>query len=100
VNSVHVNTRGEHLDDVLPCDACFGNQEDFPGQDAINIICVLGNFVAHPEITHVHGPQTLVFHRVIRNANSGRIVAVYLRFGLRVAKFLKGESKNHAFFAI
>ncbi len=65
-----------------------------------NIIYILGNFVAHPEIMHFHGLQTLTFHRIICNADSGCVVAVYLHFGLQVAKFLKGELKNHAFFAI
>ncbi len=65
-----------------------------------NIICILGNIVAYPEISHFHGTQTLAFNRIICYTNGCITVAVDLRFWLQMPKFFQREAENFTFFAI
>ncbi len=65
-----------------------------------NIICILGNFVAYPDISHFHGTQMLAFDHIICYTGGCIAVTVDLRFWLRMPKFFQREAKKHAFFAI
>jgi hypothetical protein len=65
-----------------------------------DVICILGNLVADIEISHLHQTQLFAFDRIINYANGSSVVAMHLRFGLQVAKFLQSMMEYHAFFAI
>jgi hypothetical protein len=66
----------------------------------LDIICILRDFVADPEILHFHGTRSLALHRIISNADSCSIVAMHVCFGLWMPKFFQGEAGYHALFAI
>ncbi len=66
----------------------------------LDIMCILCNLVADPEILHFHGTQSLVFHRIISNANSCSVVAMHVCFGLWMPKFFQREVEYHALFSI
>ena len=65
-----------------------------------DIICILGNFITHPKVSHFHASRSLALNGIIGNADGGRVFAMNWVPGLRMAEFLEGESKNHALFAI
>ncbi len=65
-----------------------------------DIVRILGNFITHPKVSHFHASRSLALNGIIGDADGGRVVAMNWVPGLLMAKFFKGESKNHAFFAI
>ncbi len=49
-----------------------------------DIVCILGNFIADPKISHFHRSRMLVFDGVVRNADGGGVVAMDRRFRLQM----------------
>jgi hypothetical protein len=66
----------------------------------LDLICILDNFITHPEITHFHRSRALSFNSVVGNANGGGVIAMNVSFWLGMAEFFKRESENHPFFAV
>jgi hypothetical protein len=66
----------------------------------LDITGILSYLITYPKINHFHASFALTFDGVICNSDGRCVVAIDRGFGLGMAKFLKGESKNHAFFAI
>jgi hypothetical protein len=60
----------------------------------------LGDFIAHPKISHFHRARTLAFDGVVRDTNGCGIVAMDRGSRLWVTQFFEREAEDHALFAI
>ncbi len=65
-----------------------------------DIVCILGNLITHPKMSHFHQARSLLFDSVVRNAYGGGVVAMGGCFWLRMAQFFKGQTNNDALFAV
>jgi hypothetical protein len=58
-----------------------------------NIICILCNFITHPEISHFHRLQVPSLNSVVHDTDSGCIVAIDLYFWLGVSQFFQCQAE-------
>jgi hypothetical protein len=65
-----------------------------------DIICILRNLITNPEVLHLHRTGALRFNGVVRNANSGDVVAMDRSFMLWMSQLFESQPENHAFFTI
>ena len=64
----------------------------------LDIVHILCNFVKNPKLSHQM--PSLTFARIVCNYNGRCVIAMDLRFWLRMSQFFQGHLKNHALIAV